>query len=432
MAKKKKRDKTPKRPKFNPPAYRLPEPGEAPLRFLTPDDPGSNGCYCLDYTFDMATKVLTTPMRNDDLAETVNPALYKQENAFRAARTLTDILCKQKQAISYDDAMKKDAIDARQMSYVLKTDVNLMASHLGYLFQTDSILHVIPCFTEGIIHEVKQTVVHWKILSLDLERNLMRVAIDNYFHIEDALPVSRTGNAADDRGIWCLSSKTIATISIRTDEQANEILIYDDEKGVTRKPIAYHIEVKPEDILQAEQIAQSVNLQSIGLNQSERYSFNIIFRNAGKHYHKSIVQTLGLTLFFHSVYSFLFVISGVNMFLDRKPARKPAQEKVRELTQKLPQTQTKQTGQMPEKTVRVVDMITFLSESTPRKPTVRNIARYLTPEWQVRGHTRKYKSGKVVYIKPHINHRRKPTDHLPDGNRPQQIIRIRDNTDPEI
>lgn len=416
----KKKAKGQKQVRFRPPAYKLPDTDCSERRFLTPDDPDSNGNYVMLYSLDSMVKSLLSKKSRTEPPGVTRPDLFSDAAVVRASETFMNHLVKLKSAISYEQAAKLDAIDARQMSYAIKSDENLALEHVAYLFQTNSILHIVPCFTEGILYEIQETVVHWKILNLDLEHDTFTVQLTNYF---------LTDKIDNNTNLWIMSSRQTVTISAIPDTETD--FTYEDENGVPCRPIQYRLETKPEDIIQQNQLMRALNQQTIGLTPSEKYSFNIIFRDAADWFAADCMECSGIAPFLHAEYSFLYVMGGVNMFLNRKPARKPAANFVSSLpTPSGRKSGTNHTASTPpEKTVRVIDMLTFISEATPRKPTLRNVARYLTPEWQVRGHIRTYKSGKQAYIRPHINKRRKPPADTSTGNRPQQIIRIRDNTD---
>lgn len=61
---------------------------------------------------------------------------------------------------------------------------------------------------------------------------------------------------------------------------------------------------------------------------------------------------------------------------------------------------------IPEKRVRVVGSIQFVSEKPPHAASHKTIRQYKTAVWTTRGHTRRYKSGKIAYIKPSVHHRK--------------------------
>lgn len=61
----------------------------------------------------------------------------------------------------------------------------------------------------------------------------------------------------------------------------------------------------------------------------------------------------------------------------------------------------------PDKIIRTFGPITTGSANRPKMPTKATIIHYRTNEWTTRGHIRRYKSGKTIYIKPHSNKRKK-------------------------
>lgn len=59
----------------------------------------------------------------------------------------------------------------------------------------------------------------------------------------------------------------------------------------------------------------------------------------------------------------------------------------------------------PERRVRVSGLVKF-SSAMPPKPASKTSREYRTASWTARGHVRRYKSGKQVYIKPMVKHRK--------------------------
>ena len=55
---------------------------------------------------------------------------------------------------------------------------------------------------------------------------------------------------------------------------------------------------------------------------------------------------------------------------------------------------------------RVGDVISIKSAKMPRRPTGETIRKYKVAAWNSRGHVRHYKSGKTVYVRPSVHHRK--------------------------
>ena len=73
----------------------------------------------------------------------------------------------------------------------------------------------------------------------------------------------------------------------------------------------------------------------------------------------------------------------------------------------------------PARRERVVGPIRIISERPPKPADRKSIRKYCTAAWSVRGHTRTYKSGKIAYVQPHVNHRR--SLRRDDGVQPNRI-----------
>ena len=81
---------------------------------------------------------------------------------------------------------------------------------------------------------------------------------------------------------------------------------------------------------------------------------------------------------------------------------------------------------IPEKIIRNVGLIRMTSARPPKVFSSKSIRNYKIPSWTARGHTRHYKSGKTVYIRPTVRHRKALKN--PDGKIPQSVINIVNNT----
>lgn len=84
-------------------------------------------------------------------------------------------------------------------------------------------------------------------------------------------------------------------------------------------------------------------------------------------------------------------------------------------------------SETPARRVRTVGPVRFVSPRPPKAPTKQTIRRYVTPFWHVRGHTRTYKSGKTVYIRPNTFHRKGMEDSTPISI--PTTLRVKNNTE---
>lgn len=85
--------------------------------------------------------------------------------------------------------------------------------------------------------------------------------------------------------------------------------------------------------------------------------------------------------------------------------------------------------QPPKQRIRTVGTVRFTSVRPPRQTQKETIRIYTLASWPVRGHTRTYKSGKTIYVKPTVYHRKQ---NLQAGSQDttQNIIRIKQTKQP--
>lgn len=414
MAKSKKQKRTKKRTgkkplRFNPPAFALwddllkhnsvegqpgdPMPDEIVFE-LTHDR-------LLDATLGTGQTIEMESFNNEPVnGQAMEEALDKYQSALEKLNI----------ALPLNTVMSRDIIDIRAMSTAIKADPFLYAQHMAFMFASDPFFNAVPCFTKGVLLEPDDAVAVWELLNIDVEKKTYTIKVDNYLH-SDAFGHKKT---------WFLSDTMTTVISTGVTESGEGKYIF---------------RTKVNDILERPQMYRAINLNALDFTDAQRHAFNKGLLAMSDWHSANMLSRSKLAGFMFSQLSFVYVITAVNMFLEQQAARKPSKERLATLPEDIQKLEPKEkpvavsgTETPPTRKVRVVDMISFASENIPRRPTEKTVVKYITPAWQVRGHTRHYKSGKTAYIPPHIN-RRKTLKDKTDTGVPQQIIRIRDNTD---
>ena len=228
----------------------------------------------------------------------------------------------------------------------------------------------IPCFTKGFYKVKKDSSIVFEILYFDPDMKYYTARCQTYIY---------------DRGV--LSYTMDATFQVRLDKKPEE----DD-------CIVLISSITPAEI------NSMVLSGSLGWNADEKTLWKKL---AIKAQTRSDADNAQLYETFISY--FLNCTGIVNYYLSTK----------RNKTQSDQDANTKQSDQdtmvkkdfselkTPDKIIRTFGPITTRSVNRPKMPTKATIIHYRTNEWTTRGHIRRYKSGKTVYIKPHSNKRKK-------------------------
>ena len=317
-----------------------------------------------------------------------------------------------------ENALKRDLIDIRELSDAIKKDISLQLRHAEYFFSaSDAFFAVVPCFRKGTILEPRNSAAVYEITSIDVENMEYTVKVADYEQEEDA----------EDWQIANSYTMTIRTI-ITKDTLGNDV-------------VKYNVTSKPETVFNRIRFQRSLNLAGLGFDESQKFCWNTYISRLMCWNAEKMFTATGLPDFLFSQFSFLHNIAAINMILAEKAARKPAAEKKKLLSEEIQNAENAEEEnseqqykivvhgtpeETPARVVRTVGLVSFASVTAPHKPTRKNIIKYITPVWSVRGHVRHYKSGKKAYIPPHVNHRR-TFKNRPDADAPQQIIRIVNN-----
>ena len=310
-------------------------------------------------------------------------------------------------AMPMEEAMSRNIIDIRDMSQAIKNNAELYEKHFNFIFADNAFFNALPCFTKGTLLEPDESVAVWDILDINIAKQQYTVKIQNYLHTD----------AYSSKKEWLLSDFVTTTVRVETDTDGHPKFVF---------------HTKMEDICERPTVYQAINLAALDMTQEQKHAFQKGLVQMSFWHLTNMVMRSNITGYMFSQISFIYVIAAINMFLEQHAARKPSQKREAVIPTDIKNTAAPKTvkteNRPPERTLRVVDMITFSSDTVPRRPTEKTVIKYITPAWQVRGHVRHYKSGKTAYIPPHVNRRKKFTEQT-DTACPQQIIRIRDNTD---
>lgn len=251
---------------------------------------------------------------------------------------------------------------------------------------------LIPCFSEGMLKINTQRATYFKIKHIDETTKSLTVQLLDYMLNPEPNGLHEAG-----RGVLVQFNKTDTKIQTTIIKTQTFVDLY-------TKLSPRQLNWSTDDI----SIWEEVVLQN-AVNQ------DVLFKNNGQNPEEQLAHV------------FLTNILLTNYYLAKQ---KPVTKRTSQTAQKkINQPFTTQiidpvNPNKPIKRVRTIGTIQFISEKPPRKASEQTIHKYHIADWSVRGHTRTYKSGKTVYIKPHTNHRKAMDGH---HNQPvQQILQIKD------
>ena len=229
----------------------------------------------------------------------------------------------------------------------------------------------IPPFLEGVLLLNKDRYLVFEVTDIDMENKSYKVTLIDY---------------ASDHGIWILNVVVVATITVDMSTQFNydEVTNYDYIKGM----FVDHV-LQPKIYLDNKLYDNVVNRLLPFLKEcieDDNKENTPMARSALNHFYTSIVK--------------------VNMELMNGPKPKAikakgTKSKVKTVTDKVPEKNPK-----PQIVRTLSSGVTIKSARVPKAPTVDIVRHYKVASWNVRGHMRHYKTGKVVYIPPRVAKRK--------------------------
>lgn len=229
----------------------------------------------------------------------------------------------------------------------------------------------IPCFIEGILltggvsapnklNEFNTADIYFKIKNLDPTAKTMTIMIQGYVHIRNA----------NDR----------------------PMLIRSEEVELCQKGDSYY--VKELEILTKKRIRKLVPAETMGWSEYENDAW------------RTFDKTIGGNRPDERLYKLFFpAIAVSNYIMDQAQEaatdrNRPAKTKTG--TGKKPAGKTKTP---PNQVVHEYDGLRLIYKARHVQGT-KNGRNYVTPVWTVKGHIRRYKSGKISYIPPTVMHRK--------------------------
>ncbi len=309
-----------------------------------------------------------------------------------------DALIKNGIILSKEDIKSKNLIDIRKLMDLPKTDDPMDAIRAPILTTIPDIspefrqdmdwLALVPCFKEAIIRSNTKRYMYYKVTNIDSENKTMSAYVQEYIWFKGEYT---TGVFADIT--WDFSKVNSYNSRASFLSVANEHTLPDIYKMIPYDELGWN--------------SQQIDLwESVVLDHAMRTEQEITSK------HQNTFQNLA------GIFNAYILLTNYQLYL-HKPSR-PVQSGTK------PHTKT-QIGDVTakDKIIRHVGIISIKSTRPPKLPTDKSIVQYTTPIWTAKGHVRTYKSGKKVFVKESIRHRKALEKQMPD-NAPQQILKFVD------
>lgn len=272
--------------------------------------------------------------------------------------------------------------------------------------------HILPCFSTGVFRVNQGRYIYFQVMDLNIEQKAFRVMLRDYREVKQ---LSNTGvQSAWEPGIY-----GIAKIAYKSDTDEYEILANKEDSHL------FH------------EIYQQISPSQLEWNRMQKDAWQYLaLANAKATEAKLDAMQTNNVIELARVFMRYTTLS--NFILNsHKPKIAPGQEDKQARNREIAKSKSNKSNsnppsdnknpEIPEKLVRNVGLIKITSTRTPRTPSSKSIKNYKIPSWTSRGHTRTYKSGKTVYVRPSVHHRKALKN--PENKIPQSVINVIDNTD---
>lgn len=234
---------------------------------------------------------------------------------------------------------------------------------------------MIPCFNKGIIDVTPNMYVAWSIFHLDLDNSQMTLGCSVYI----------TGES-------CGCSFDIPFTEFIVDIGHHTI-----GDGI-HDTITYQVKT----FTSLNEMFTAISPKQMRWNQQERLMWNKTYMRMVKFVDKISPNPAPYDSILELLTDMIFAFTGVNYHLHKNRQWSRRRKGKDEPTVIVDFNQAKQDARITRK----IGLLTIVSRDIPRETTRENVIRYQVASWTVRGHVRRYKSGKMVYIEPHTSHRR--------------------------
>jgi hypothetical protein len=294
---------------------------------------------------------------------------------------------------SRDELKSKNRIDVRKLADLTDTEPTHVPSFSAsptreeFISQTGW-LSCIPCFNEAVFRVNTFRYIYYRVENIDSEHKNYKVFLHDYLYSHGEYTCGAFGRA-------CIQ--------------------FSDNMHKTA--------VSSADVMLFSEIYRLLSQEELGWGNMQMDIWNTLTVQYADEVQQQLKTQHNTNQFQELVKIFVAVTTIVNEQLYLHKPSRPIRKSNALSKDKINTTNAANSSQ-PEKVVRNIGIISITSAKPPKMPTERSIVRYNVAEWETRGHIRTMKSGKQIYIQPHINHRHALEDKDIEKKTPQQIIKF--------
>lgn len=248
-----------------------------------------------------------------------------------------------------------------------------------------SFFSMIPCFEKGVIWCNTNRYIYFEIKELDVENKTCAVFLRDY--------------------AGCKSGWTPGVYGT--------MQLFEEEKGLSFLP-------NFAEEHNMSNVYRELSQEQLGWNDRQMKIWTTRALKLADEADKKIASEFEFSSQFEQLSAFFLVLlARINRTLAQNKVSRPVGEKRSKRTCMVDADSPEQS----KKHVRMVGKMAITSEKPPKLPSYETVVHYSTASWPTRGFVRTYKSGKQVYIKETIHHRKCMENT--EGNTVATVIRFR-------
>lgn len=322
--------------------------------------------------------------------------LENQKNkVIKLTKHYNDRLIKEGVGYSLNDLKQMNIIDAcslfpKPVSDDIAPDVKITPAIKEYI-TTAGWLAYMPCFNEGVLRINLCRYIYWKILNVDIDTQTYTVALKD--HMLDS-----------KHNMWSIGCQACSDVILPDKTKPNQFYIkpnnsYINEENDVYDPKTDYLNISIDVLYRMLDMKKDLHW----VKQDREFWQNTVINYAQANTEE--IARVGKTLpYIELTKMFISILACVNYNLScHKPSR-PKHKPTKTITENtVIKTENKPT---PERIIRTVGTMQIQSEKPPKIPTEKSIVKYSIASWPTRGFIRHYKSGKTVYVKPSVHHRK--------------------------
>lgn len=341
----------------------------------------------------------------------------RKNKVIKLTKHYNDMLIKEGVGYSLNDLKQMNIIDAcslfpKPKSDDIAPDVKMTPAIKEYITNAGWLAYM-PCFNEGVLRINLCRYIYWKILNVDIDTQTYTVVLKD--HMLDS-----------KHNMWSIGCQACSDITLPDKTKPNQFYIkpnnsYINEENDEYNPKTDYLNISIDVLYRMLDTKKDLHW----VKQDREFWQNAIIKYAQANTEE--IAKVGKTLpYIELTKMFISILACVNYNLSLHKPSRPKHKPTKTITENtVIKTENKPT---PERVTRTVGTMQIQSEKPPKIPTEKSIVKYSIASWPTRGFIRHYKSGKTVYVKPSVHHRKCLQKN--DDTETKQTI-IFENNDPK-